>query len=551
MNQQSKIAQGTLGESRPVLIIGAGPTGMTAAMELARFGVPVRLIDKMPTPSTTSRALAVQARTLELLEQRGLTQQMLQVGNRGTAATLYSDSKRLGRIELANIPSRYNYILLISQAETERLLREHLAQQGVVIERGTELVAFSQIESASNLGKNAGVRTVLRNQAGQLEELDAAYAISAEGAHSLMRRTLNLEFKGKSLPQRYAVADLYLDSDLPDNELSIFLTSHGFLAVFPMGNRHFRFIASDTDQQADATSEPTLAELQRLYDTIAHRPGQLHDLTWSSRFYINSRMLDTLRERRIFFGGDSAHIHSPAGGQGMNTGIQDMIDLGWKLALVWHGKAAPELLDTYAEERLPVIRQVVARTETATDIFNSTSKLVHQLLTLAAPVVLNAQFIQELSTGLVSEVTANYRASALSRTRYLRGELRAGDRMPDFAIRAQLLTEVSAQSHEATLQVLLDPACFTLFVVGDESKAALPYDWVEQLRPWQDMLRIYHIAPASSSAEATAQFKQAFGGSQSLLLVRPDAYLGFVGGQHEFHSLLGWFQQWFPAQDVN
>jgi 2-polyprenyl-6-methoxyphenol hydroxylase-like FAD-dependent oxidoreductase len=280
-------------EVKPVLIVGAGPTGMTAAMELSRCGVPVRIVDKLPAPSTTSRALAVQARTLELFEQRGLIQEMLRIGNQGTAATIYGNGKCLGKVHLGEIKSRYNFVLLLSQSETERILREQLARQGVLIERGTEMINFAQLESSSQPGLNGGVKAVLRNSEGALEELEAAYLISAEGAHSMVRRTLNLQFQGKSLEQSYALADLHLDGDLPDDELSIFTAEHGFLAVFPMGERHFRFIATDPEKHAKTDDEPTLEELQKIYDEDSHIPVRLRDMTWSSRFRINSRMLHT------------------------------------------------------------------------------------------------------------------------------------------------------------------------------------------------------------------------------------------------------------------
>ena len=333
-------------ETNPILIVGAGPTGLTAALELSRLGVPVRLIEQRTEPATTSRALAVQARTLELLAPRGVAAPMLELGNRAWATTIYDSEKQLAQVNLRAIPSRYNFILLLAQSETERLLREQVARQGVAVEWGTELAALAQTE--------AGVQAVLRGPGGQLEELAAAYLISAEGAHSLVRHTLGLAFPGTALPQHYALADLHLDGDLPHDELSIFLAAHGLLAVFPMRDQRFRLIATDPD--ATGTAPPTLPELQRLYDAGACRPARLRDLVWSSRFHINSRMVDQLRVGRVLLGGDAAHLHSPAGGQGMNTGIQDMVNLGWKLALVWRGQAPTPLLDTYAQDRLPVIR---------------------------------------------------------------------------------------------------------------------------------------------------------------------------------------------------
>lgn len=535
-------------EVKPVLIVGAGPTGMTAAMELSRFGVPVRIVDKLPTPSTTSRALAVQARTLELFEQRVPIQEMLRLGNPATAATIYASGKCLGKVHNEEIKSRYKFILLLSQSETERILREQLARQGVAIEYGTEMIAFAQPESSYQPGMNGGVAAVLRNSKGDLEELEAAYLISAEGSHSLVRRTLNFQFQGKSLDQSYALADLHLDGDLPDDELSIFTSAHGFMAVFPMGDRHFRFMATDPDRHAKTDDEPTLEKLQKLYDENSHIPVRLRDMTWSSRFRINSRMLHTLRERRIFFGGDAAHIHSPAGGQGMNTGIQDMIDLSWKLAMVWHGKAAPELLNTYEEERLPIIRSIVSRTEAATDALNSDSVIVHQLIALLTPVFLNTHLVQQLSTGLLSEVAANYRPSELSQTYHAHGDLRAGDRVPDMDVLAWNLDSLGdTQQRIAHLYEILDPSRFTLLVAGGESTTDLPPSWKEQLSPWLGFLKLQRIAPAPNQPEAKIQFDRSFGSGQSLVLVRPDSYLGFIGDQNALPALTEWLSRWFPA----
>jgi 2-polyprenyl-6-methoxyphenol hydroxylase-like FAD-dependent oxidoreductase len=540
MTQQTKQAMSatTTGDPRPVLIVGAGPTGMTAAMELARCGVPIRIVDKLLAPSTTTRALAVQARTLELFEQRGLSQEMLRIGNKATTTTIYGSGQCLGKVHLEEIESRHNYILLLSQSETERILREQLDRQGVSIERGVEMIACTQLSS--------GMQAVLRNQEGELEELEAAYLFSAEGAHSTARHILGLPFEGKSRDQSYALADLHLDGDLPDDELSIFLGEQGFLAVFPMGDRHFRFIATDPENHPQTDREPTLTELQQLCDADSHIPLQLRDLTWSSRFRINSRMLPTLRKGDVFFGGDAAHIHSPAGGQGMNTGIQDTIDLSWKLALVLQGKAVPELLDTYEEDRLPVIRSVVTKTETATDAFNSNNAIVHQLIAHIAPVLLNTHFVQQLSTELISEVAANYRSSSLSQNHHARGHLRAGDRVPDLDI-VVWSRDALTQPRAAHLYEILDPSFCTLLVTSSDPTTDFSVTGSEQLRPWDGVLKMYRIAPAPSQSAAKVRCDRSFGNGQSFLLVRPDSYLGFVGGKNALPELIKWLNQWFPA----
>jgi len=513
----------------PILIVGAGPTGLTAATELRRLGVPVRIVDKASTPSTTSRALAIQARTLELLSQRGLTDEMLRIGSRGKFVTIHSERKQLGRVELSAIPSRFNFVLLLAQNETERLLREHLKEHRVEVEASTQLIGFSLADPATSETQEY-IAAVLRGPDGRLEELAAAYIICAEGSHSSIRRTLNLDFKGRSLEQSYALADLHIDGEVPEDSLSIFVVERGFLGLFPMGGRRFRMIATDPQGHATNPSDPTLAEMQSLYDADCHIPAALRDVVWTSRFRINSRMLHTFRSGRVFFGGDSAHVHSPAGGQGMNTGIQDMINLCWKLALVYNGHAKSDLLDTYTEERHPVIERLLNTTEKATDAMNSQGAIAHQLMTHIAPLVLDFERARELGARTLSQVKIEYRSSPLSETYHAHGELRAGDRVPDL--------EVGIDAGDAapiSLHSILDPSRFTVLRIGDASKPRPAAD-----HPWVKTVCVQ--PPAGADAD---HFKQTFGASGGLIAVRPDAYIGFIGRLDTDAELHDWLNRHF------
>jgi 2-polyprenyl-6-methoxyphenol hydroxylase-like FAD-dependent oxidoreductase len=314
----------------PVLIVGAGPTGLTAALELSRMGVPVRLIDKREAPAATSRAIGVQARTLELFEQRGLAEEMLRLGNRGRFASIYGGSKRVFRLDFGHVESRYPFVLLISQAETERILREAVARQGVTPQWNTELVGIGQDALSQDVSP---VQAILKLADGSVEQVAAPWLISAEGAHSLVRTTLDLPFEGHTREEQYVLGDL------PDSDIYIFSSDHGFMGLFPMGGEHFRLIASNPLSKPSKDAEPSLDELQKIYDQRSHIPARFHDLRWSSWFRINSRMVSRLKVGRLLLGGDAAHIHSPAGAQGMNTGIQDMINVSWKLAMVMNGQA--------------------------------------------------------------------------------------------------------------------------------------------------------------------------------------------------------------------
>ena len=513
------------GSDRPVLVVGAGPTGLTAALELSRLGVGVRLIDQAAQATTTSKALAVQARTIELLRPRGVGGAMLAAGTKARAASLYGRGRKLAEVELHRIPSRVNGVLLLPQSETERLLTEQVRRQGVEIEREVELASFSQDES--------GVRAVLKHPGGTGEVLDAAYLISAQGAHSSIRHDLGLSFDGNAIAQRYLLADLHLDGPVPDDELSIFLATEGFLALFPMSGRRFRLMATDPDPAASNSDVPTLPELQQIVDRVAPLSVRLRDITWSSRFFINSRHLSTLRVGNVFLGGDAAHIHSPAGGQGMNTGIQDMINLCWKLALVRNGHAKPELLDTYQADRLPLIKTLIRTTETATRAFNSTNPIVHQLITRIAPIALATDQVQNRATAMLGEIGVNYRDSPISKPGGRIGHLQAGDRLPD--------VDVTIAGEPAHLYDLLDLTRLTLLVTD-------PAADTEQLAPWQEILTIRHIAADTGEPDLPGpdrQFAADLKSHPGLLLIRPDAYVAAITNNPA--DLTTWLDTWFTT----
>jgi 2-polyprenyl-6-methoxyphenol hydroxylase-like FAD-dependent oxidoreductase len=491
----------------PVLIVGAGPTGLTAALELSRLGIGVRIVDRAPERSLTSRALGIQARTVELLRVRGVGDELVRLGNRARATTLYSHGEKLAAIELHRMHSEFNYLLLLAQSETERLLTEQLNRQGIKVERGVELATLTQ--------RRDGVSVLLRSGDGAEENLDACYLIAADGSHSAIRKSLGLAFTGRSLTHNYVLGDLHLAGEVPQDQLSIFLGGHGFLAVFPMGGGRFRFMATDPDGVTGDTGDPILDDIQRLYDRTAHLPAQLYNLNWSSRFRINSRHMTTLRDGRVFFGGDAAHVHSPAGGQGMNAGIQDMINLSWKLAMVLDETARPELLDTYESDRLPVIRRLVRMTERATTAFNSTNPLVHQVITRLAPSVMARSRVQEKAVPRLGQIAAGYRDCPIAKGGGRIGSLRAGDRVPDLRVGGGRLYD------------LLDLSTLTLFVNRD----SVP----DEYRAWRDVVALRQVSTDAVPA--------------GWLLVRPDGYLA-AAGSADGATLAGWLARWLsqPAR---
>ncbi|MEV3905687.1 FAD-dependent oxidoreductase [Mycobacterium sp. NPDC050551] len=493
-----------------VLIVGAGPTGLAAALELSRLGVDVRIVDRAGVPSATSRALGIQARTVELLRPRGVGDELLRLGNRARATALYARGGKLAEIELHRMASDFNYVLLLDQSETERVMTEQLGRQGCKVERGVEVTALHQHDDS--------VAVHLRTGQGRAEIVRPDYVIAADGAHSVIRKATGVAFEGRQLSHSYVLGDLSLTGEVPEDQLSIFLGRRGFLAVFPMGAGHFRFMATDPDGLTGDAAEPTLAGIQQLYDRTAAIPARLVELRWSSRFRINSRHAAHLRAGRVFLGGDAAHVHSPAGGQGMNAGIQDMVNLSWKLALVLAGRARPELLDTYESDRLPVIRDLVTMTERATAAFNSTSPLAHAALTRLAPLVLRRIQVQRKAADRLGQLSAGYRGAPLSADGGRIGDLRAGDRVPDAAV-------VTADGEHRRLHDLIDLAGPTLFVFADDE----------------------HLHTGRSAAVTVRRLASAptiTGDPAAWLLVRPDGYLAAAGTATDADRLRRWVKRW-------
>jgi 2-polyprenyl-6-methoxyphenol hydroxylase-like FAD-dependent oxidoreductase len=324
-----------------VLIVGAGPTGLTLAAWLAHQGVPTRIIDRTAEPGTTSRALAVQARTLELYQQLGLTQTLLARGHKVPAINLWVRGAHAARMPFEAIGAgltRYPFLEIFPQDEHERLLLEHLAAHGVMVERRTELKGFTD--------EGGGIRARLLRPDGQQETIEAAYVAGCDGARSLVRETLGTGFPGGTYRQVFYVADIDGDGPPVDGELHIDLDEADFLAVFPLaGAGRARLIGTVRDERAE---QPENLRFEDVSARAMHNlKVRVQRVNWFSTYHVHHRVTEHFGKGHAFLLGDAAHIHSPAGGQGMNTGIGDAVNLAWKLAAVLHGRAPVSLLDTY------------------------------------------------------------------------------------------------------------------------------------------------------------------------------------------------------------
>ena len=351
-----------------VLVIGAGPTGLVAAAELAATGVRVMLIDKYAAPSTRSRALVVQARTLEIFQKMGLADEFLAAGRPATSLELFVEGRRKATFEFHDIgvdDTPYPFILIISQAETETILRRYLARLGVEVMSERELVGLTQDAE--------GVEATVDAREGRTT-IRCRYAIGCDGAHSKVRHALGLTFNGAPYDQEFLLADVRVANwPQPINGLQIFLSLQGILLMFPMaGKANARLVMSRVKRQATTSSkggEPQdakdldIGEARLAARALTAAPIILEDPQWLATFKLHHRGVDRYRVGRVFVAGDAAHIHSPAGGQGMNTGIQDAFNLAWKVNLVATGLAPEDLLDSYHAERHPVGQFLLKRTD--------------------------------------------------------------------------------------------------------------------------------------------------------------------------------------------
>jgi len=342
-----------------VLIVGAGPTGLTLACELARHGAPVRIVDRLPGIVRFARATGVHSRTLEVFQDFGIADEIIARAAPIRGANQFAGGELILHFRTDGLDSPFPFSISLEQWKVEEALERLLSGHGVCVERETELMGLDEHAK--------GVKATLRHVDGSTEILDTPWLIGCDGAHSTVRHLKGVNFPGEADPRQYLIADVVLDGGHASDEVFIYLTDHGALWWFPLPEGR-NLIAGDMRTQHDGVAEtPCLDDVQAL---IGHRapPGvRARDPRWVSWFHIHYRLTPHYRHGRTFLAGDAAHVHSPIGGQGMNTGIQDAYNLGWKLALVMSGNAPESLLDSYEAERRAVAEDVLATTRSVTE----------------------------------------------------------------------------------------------------------------------------------------------------------------------------------------
>ena len=508
------------------LVVGAGPVGLNMAAALLAQGLHVRIIDSAADRAQESRAIGIQARTLEVFEISGILNEFLELGHRLNGVILYGETgAEIGHLDFGHIPSRYPFILTLPQSETERILGDHLRRSGLEIERQTTLISFEQSDFA--------VFAKIALPDGRNEEICADWLLGCDGARSEVRESLGLQFAGKTFDLHFLLGDFHAESTLSEDHAHVFGRPEGLLAFFPLGKGRYRLVADNPPEQLRSEKKPTLSEWQGIADGRSSTQMKLSDLGWTTYFRVNSRMVERLRRGRAFVLGDAAHIHSPALAQGMNTGIQDAWNLGWKLALVQRCFAQPALLDSFERERLPIEHNVLRMTEFTQNMITAEKRSNRLLRDTLLPILSGINAFQKTATKTVSETVIEYRSSPVVEDHYAPDGPHAGD----FA--AGALVSRPGKNGKIALATLFGREHVLLCL-------ATPQSWQDGLQTVKPIFELIHkhygqiitpyfILPNEGLAaqsdvdvlvDVEGQFAQQYAASV-LYLVRPDGYIAF------------------------
>ena len=506
----------------PVVIVGAGPTGVLLAIELARRGVEVRVLDRQLARSSESRAIGIHASTLEVFHQLGVVEEFLVLGHRVTGAMFHTRARNSIRVSFRRVDSPYPFMLTLSQAETQRILDEKLESLGVKIERGTEVADINH--------HAAGAELVAVTADGSHERtLRADWLVGCDGAGSIVRRSLSTSFDGDDYGQDWLMAEVSIDPPLSHDHFHVFAYTPSVLPAFPLPSHRWRvFVPQVPDRVVAEREAPTMGEIEALVTERGPAGITIADPTLLTAFRCYRRHTKIMRSGRAFLAGDAAHVHSPAGGQGMNTGLGDAFNLGWKLALVVQGQATTGLLDTYQSERMPIAEGVLALTHALVKTFTMRSARKRWLRDRLLPMASRIPAAERRYVSRMAQVSHNYRTGPLSARNglLLSGPVASGERLPD--VRG---LERGGEPVR-TLDLLISGAHTLLILSGAGNGAGLAEETASRFARREGLVRTFTVVPgadphrpdvvADPQLHAHRRYR-ARGGR--LLLVRPDGYV--------------------------
>lgn len=512
-----------------VIIVGAGPTGLALACQLIRYGVDFVIFDKKETTTPFSKAIGVQARTLEIYEQIGLADELIAQGAIAEKARMVVGGQVRGEVEFKEIGkglSLYPYVLIVEQGNHEKILYDFIKSNGKDVRWQSELENFTQDDS--------GIKANVKNANGETETIEAKFLVGCDGAKSIVRHALGLTFEGSTFERMFYVADVEINWKFSHDALMVFLMKNNLLAFFPMvgGENRFRIVGTFPEEFAKDEGEVLYEEIEEQIKKDAELDLDITKVNWFSTYKVHTRHVSRFSAGRCFLAGDSAHIHTPAGAQGMNTGIQDGYNLAWKIAVLLKGFANLGILETYNQERLENAVNLLKTTDRFFNLVASPEPILAYLRTHVFPYVAGAAFsleaVKKFVFPRISQIAINYRHSALSKNN---GDfsVKAGDRMPYFPVdgasiydrlrepKFHLLTFLDGQTKESPLSG----------TVGDKYPGLMDFQ----------------------SIPLYPNVAEIFGAKESFtVLLRPDNYIGFISTGVSADALLNYLDGFFQGR---
>ncbi|WP_029330577.1 FAD-dependent monooxygenase [Exiguobacterium oxidotolerans] len=497
-----------------VLIIGAGPTGLTLALALSRYGLTFRIIERASGPSVVSKAIGIQARSLELFARLGVAEELMAEAIKINQGNLYVNGAWQAKLDFTDLNTPFPFVTLLPQSETERILEQRLLDYGHHVERDTELTGFAQFPTfvTASIRKNNVVETV-----------DASFVVGADGANSFVRRELGLPFSGKSFKESWALADIEVDWPLSSEEVHIFFSDHGVIESFPLQSNLFRITGNLTNGVVPTDH----AAIEDFLKNRAKVPFKLKKVHWYSMFRVHNRIIEKFGHHRIYLVGDAAHINSPVGGQGMNTGIADAMNLAWKLWCVHEFKASFPLLDSYSTERREAARGILRSTNLATELLQIN---VPFLLPLQEKVIRNSLKITPLHhyvTNRIAQLNSNYHPSDTFVTQGRFGLLapKPGEPMPYSEV-----VNPRTKKNELLLRRADRNFLLLLFLPRQSDESELtPYKELAYSYPdLFETVSIHQELKEDGVVDQGGELARKFGIKQcGLYLIRPDGYIAY------------------------
>ena len=506
-----------------VIISGAGPTGLLLANQLNRFGVNFLLLDKKGGPTIESRALAVQARSMEIYEQMGLSDEVEKEGWPAGGISLYKNGKKAASVFLKTMGtgiSPFPYVMIYEQSKNESLLYQHLSASGQTVGWNTEL---------TNIVEKDNLYFIDAVQDGTIPaRYSCQYLVACDGGKSAVRDFSGMPFRGGTYENVFFVADTYIKrSSLAPDMLSLFLTRQAVTLLFPMKGKEKVRVLGTLPKEYYHRDDVTFDEIADQVKKNMQVPLEFYNTQWYSTYKLHYKKVDHFNKGNIFFAGDAAHVHSPAGGQGMNTGLQDAYNLGWKLSLVLRRQAGAALLNSYHEERNPVAERLLKTTDRLFTVMTNSNYFFGFIKLFVVPRVLplfnKFSRLRARWFGEVSQIKINYRDSSLSKG--AAGQLQAGDRFPWFYLLQQ---GVSVSVYHLIRERQAKP--FLLIVYNLPEQEYLDMDKA-----------LYQLLVPEVNAANNAALKQAGFPSSFIVLLRPDNYIGYISAtvnKNELNDLM-------------